>query len=145
MSKLKDLLATEKPSEIISVGDVVSQNLHTYGINPQLTIIDYVSLRNISLPRQEAVEKTMYVQNPQGTITEQATLAVKAALESGVHTHIVVEGEEDLLALIAVIYAAKDAFIIYGQPCCGIVVVKASSEKKAQVKELLNEMKTSKS
>jgi len=145
MAKLKVLLISEQPPELISVGDVVSQNLHEYGVNPQLTIIDHVSLRDIAMPRQDPVEKMVYVQNPQGTITEQAILAVKEALESEVHTHIIVEGEEDLLVLIAVLYAAKDAFIVYGQPYCGIVVVKASSEKKAQVKEFLNEMKTSKS
>ena len=145
MTKLKALLISEQPSELISVGDVVSQNLHEYGVNPVLTIIDHISLRDIAMPRQEMVEKTVYVQNPQGTITEQAVLAVKSALESGVHTHIIVEGEEDLLVLIAVLYAAQDAFVVYGQPYCGIVVVKASSEKKAQVKGFLNEMKTSKS
>ncbi len=145
MTKLKALLISEQPSELISVGDVVSQNLHEYGVNPVLTIIDHVSLRDIAMPRQETVEKTVYVQNPRGTITEQAVLAVKSALESRVHTHIIVEGEEDLLVLIAVLYAAQDAFVVYGQPYCGIVVVKASSEKKAQVKGFLNEMKTSKS
>jgi uncharacterized protein (UPF0218 family) len=145
MAKLKDLLNAEKPPAVISVGDVVSKNLHECGINPQLTIIDYLSLRDKIIPRQPPVDKTVYVQNPQGTITEQAVLAIKAALESGVHTHIVVEGEEDLLTLIAVVYAAKDSFIIYGQPYCGIVVVKASSEKKIQINEFLNEMKTSKS
>jgi uncharacterized protein (UPF0218 family) len=145
MAKLKDLLDAEKPPTVISVGDVVSQNIHECGINPQLTIIDYVSLRNKVMPRQAPVDKTVYIQNPQGTITEQAVLTIKAALESGAHTHIVVEGEEDLLTLIAVLYATENSFIIYGQPYCGIVAVKASSEKKVQVKEFLNEMKTSKS
>ncbi|MDR0373989.1 MAG: DUF359 domain-containing protein [Nitrososphaerota archaeon] len=145
MAKLGDLLVAERPPGVISVGDVVSQNLHDCGINPQLSVIDYVSLRDNVLPRQASVEKTVYVQNPQGTITMQAVLAVKAALESGLHTHIVVEGEEDLLTLIAVLYAPKNSFIVYGQPYCGIVVVRASSGKKAQIKELLNEMKISKS
>jgi uncharacterized protein (UPF0218 family) len=60
------------------------------------------------------------------------------------HSHSC-EGEEDLLTLIAVLYAPETAFIVYGQPHSGIVVIKATSEKKAQVKEFLNAMKSSKS
>ncbi|NLB75740.1 MAG: DUF359 domain-containing protein, partial [Crenarchaeota archaeon] len=60
-------------------------------------------------------------------------------------THIVVNGEEDLLTLIAVLYAPQNSFIIYGQPDIGIVVVKATEMKKAEVKQFLNEMKLSKS
>ena len=97
------------------------------------------------MPKQAPVEKTVYVANPQGTITDEAISAIKAALETNEHTHIVVEGEEDLLTLIAVLYAPENSFIVYGQPHLGIVVVKASQEKKAQVKKFLNEMKTSKS
>ena len=46
MAKMNELIKKEKPSRIISVGDVVSLNLHKRGINPQLTIIDNVSLRD---------------------------------------------------------------------------------------------------
>ena len=45
MAKLKEMVKKEKPPKIISVGDVVSQNLHKYNIHPQLTIIDNISLR----------------------------------------------------------------------------------------------------
>ena len=45
MDKMKQLVEKEKPHRIISVGDVVSLNLHEYGLNPQLSIIDNKSLR----------------------------------------------------------------------------------------------------
>lgn len=145
MDKLREKIEKAKPPVIASVGDIVSQNLHENNIHPQLTVIDYVSLRDQTIPKQAPVEKTIYVKNPQGTITDEAIKAVKEALNSGVHTHIVVDGEEDLLTLIAVLYAPENSFVIYGQPYCGIVVVKASNEKKDQVKEFLKEMKASKS
>ncbi len=91
------------------------------------------------------MEKTVNVDNPQGTITQEAIAAIKKALESNEHTHIVVKGEEDLLTLIAVLYAPENAFVVYGQPYLGIVVVKVTSEKKAHVQEFLNAMKSSKS
>ena len=145
MSKMKEIAEKEKPPKIISVGDIVSRNLHKYNLHPELTIIDNISLRNQVMPHENAVEKTVCVDNPQGTITQEAIFAIKKALESDEHTHIVVRGEEDLLTLIAVLYAPENAFVIYGQPYSGIVVVKVTSEKKARVKEFLNAMKVSKS
>ena len=144
MGKMKEQVEKEKPPKIISVGDVVSRNLRKYKINPQLTIIDNISLRERTNP-QEVVEKTVYVNNPQGTITIEAIFAVKQALERKEPTHIVVEGEEDLLTLVAVLYAPENAFVVYGQPYSGIVIVKVTSKKKAQAQELLNAMKASKS
>jgi GTP-dependent dephospho-CoA kinase len=145
MGNLKEMLKKDKPPLVVSVGDVVSKNLHKYNINPQLTVIDYISLRDQAIPKQAPVKKTVRVKNPQGTITEEAIFAIKEALEGNIHTHVVVEGEEDLLTLIAILYAPKSTFVIYGQPYCGIVVVKVTVEKKAEVKQFLKEMKTSKS
>ncbi len=140
MEKMKELVEEQKPPKIISVGDVVSLNLHEHNIHPQLTIIDNKSLRNQAMPEKAKVEKTVYVANPQGTITKEAAKAIKTALDGNEHTHIVVDGEEDLLALIAVLYAPENAFVVYGQPYRGIVVVKATSEKKAEVEKLLKSM-----
>jgi uncharacterized protein (UPF0218 family) len=145
MVKMKELVELEKPSRIISVGDVVSRNLHLYNLHPQVTIIDNISQRDQPMPQEEEMEKTIYVDNPQGTITKEAISAIKDALESDEHTHVVVRGEEDLLTLIAVLYAPETAFVVYGQPHSGIVVVKVTSEKKAQVNEYLKAMKSSKS
>jgi len=97
------------------------------------------------MPEQVAVDRVVHVENPQGTITEESVAAVKAVLESGIHTHIVVNGEEDLLVLPAILYAPENAFIVYGQPYVGIVVAKATKMRKEQVKEFLKEMKASKS
>jgi uncharacterized protein (UPF0218 family) len=145
MGNLKEMVNKEKPPKIISVGDIVSQNLHKHNINPQLTIIDNISLRTQKIPVEPSVQKTVFVDNPKGTITQESVSAVKEALESNQHTHIVVKGEEDLLTLIAVLYAPENAFVVYGQPYSGIVVVKVSSERKARALEFLNAMKVSKS
>jgi GTP-dependent dephospho-CoA kinase len=145
IDKMKKIVETEKPLRIISVGDVVSRNLHKSNINPQLTIIDNVSLRNQKIAEEAPVEKTVYVKNPQGTITHEAMVAIKEALKTKEHIHIIVDGEEDLLALIAVLYAPENSFVVYGQPYSGMVIIKVSSEKKAQVKAFLNSMNSSKS
>ena len=74
------MVEKEKPSKIISVGDIVSRNLHKYNIHPQLTIIDNISLRDQPMPQEDDVEKTVYVDNPQGTITQEAIIASQRSL-----------------------------------------------------------------
>jgi len=141
MSEIKELVNREKPPRTISVGDVVSRNLHEHNIHPQLTIIDTKFLRNRNMPQKISAEKTVHVNNPQGTITKEAISAIKEAIEKNEHTHIVVDGEEDLLTLIAVLYAPKKSFVVYVQPYSGLVVVKVTPGKKAQAKEFLKAMK----
>lgn len=141
MSALKQLIEKEAPTRLVSVGDVVSKSLHEFAIHPQLTIIDFFSLRNQAMPKLPPADKIVCADNPQGTITVEAINAIREALDSNSHTHLEIQGEEDLLTLIAVLYAPENSFVIYGQPHLGIVVVKASQEKKEQVKQLLKEMK----
>jgi GTP-dependent dephospho-CoA kinase len=146
ISKLKEIVAANVPPMLISVGDVVSKNLHKHKLHPQLTVIDYISQRNkIATPTHMHGEETVRVKNPQGTITEEAITAIQEAIASCRHTHIIVEGEEDLLTLIALLYAPDNALVIYGQPRCGIVVVRVTAEKKAQAQQFLKAMKPAKS
>lgn len=146
MAELKQLLLKQTPPMVIAVGDVVSRNMHAAGLHPLLAVIDNFSLRGqTELPPEVHGEKTVHVRNPQGTLTEEAIEAVRQALLSAEHTHIVVSGEEDLLVLTAVEYAPENSFVIYGQPHCGVVVVKVTADKKAEVKGFLNDMKPTKS
>lgn len=145
MSKTKKLIDKDKPPKIISVGDVVSHNLHEHNLHPQLSIIDNKYLRDQVIPENEVAENSIHVKNPMGTITKEAIEAVKDALAENEHIHIVVDGEEDLLVLIAVLYAPENSLVVYGQPHLGIVAVKVTSKKKVEVEEFLKAMKPSKS
>ena len=75
------------------------------------------------MPEDQAAENSIHVKNPLGTITKEAVCAVKTALEKNEHIHIVVDGEEDLLALIAVLYAPENSSCClwaasFGHCCC---------------------------
>ncbi len=142
MRKIDSIVKQENPPKIISVGDTVSRNLHAYQMNPQLSITDNKSMRKRVKQEVFAGKNVVHVKNPQGTITEEAITAVKEALKSKEHIHMIVDGEEDLLALIAVLYAPEKSLIVYGQPFQGIVVVEVTSEKKAEAVEILKAMKT---
>ena len=142
MNRLEIIAEREKPPKIISVGDTVSRNLHEHQMNPQLSITDNKRMRRRIQPRIFAGKNVVHVKNPQGTITEEAITAVREALESDEHVHIIVDGEEDLLTIIAVLYAPEKSLVVYGQPYEGIVVVEVTSEKKAGAIEILKAMKT---
>jgi uncharacterized protein (UPF0218 family) len=97
-------------------------------------------MRRSIQPTLLATERIFHVKNPQGTITEEAIAAIQEALQSNQHARIVVEGEEDLLTLIAIMRAPQDSFVLYGQPHEGIVVVKVTEGKKTEVSEILKAM-----
>lgn len=141
MKKMESIVKQKNPPKIISVGDTVSRNLHIYQMNPQLLITDNKRMRK-RVKREIFIDANVaYVKNPQGTITEEAIKVVRQALKSEERFHIIVEGEEDLLALIAVLYAPEKSLVVYGQPFKGIVVVEVTSEKKGEATEILKAMK----
>jgi uncharacterized protein (UPF0218 family) len=142
MSRMKGVVEEEKPPKIVSVGDAVSLNLHAHKITPQLSITDNKCMRKEIEPTVLAVDEVVHVENPPGTITEEATKAIREALESDKHIHVIVDGEEDLLTLIAVLYAPERSLVVYGQPNEGIVIVKVTPEKKADAAEILKSMET---
>jgi uncharacterized protein (UPF0218 family) len=139
MSKMHEI-KNQKPPKIISVGDVVTKNLQDYNIPPDLAIIDNKNMRN-KFQQTAHISEAIRVKNPQGTITKEAVEAIKEALKNSEQTHIIVDGEEDLLTLIAVRYAPENSVVVYGQPYEGIVLVKVSPEKQTEATKFLKEMK----
>lgn len=140
MKTFVHILEKEKPIKIVSVGDAVSENLHKHQIIPQLAITDSKTMRKKIKPANFAGKEIVKVKNPQGTITDEAMGAICAALNSDRQVHIVVDGEEDLLTLAAVLYAPENTFVVYGQPAEGIVVVKVTPQKKKETEEILKKM-----
>jgi uncharacterized protein (UPF0218 family) len=142
MNEMESIVKREKPPKIVSVGDIVSRNFHYRQMDIQLSITDNKCMRKKIKPQIFADRNNVYVRNPRGRITDKAIMAIRTALRSDNPTHIIVDGEEDMLALIAVLYAPEKSFVVYGQPHEGVVVVKVTSEKKAEVKKILKAMKT---
>jgi uncharacterized protein (UPF0218 family) len=141
--RFKRIVEEEKPPLIISVGDTVSRNLVENHLLPQLTIVDNLCMRrNVKEPVRSTADKTVRVKNPQATITTEAIEAIKDAISGNVRVKVIVEGEEDLLALIAVLHAPEGSYVLYGQPYEGIVAVKVTAEKQMEVVGILKQMET---
>lgn len=142
MRKLKRMVKEEKPPKIVSVGDTVSKNLVKNSVFPQLAIVDGRVMRRKIPPITLTADETVYVRNPQGTITDEAFTEIQRSLRQKYRIKMVVDGEEDLLTLVAVLHAPENSFVVYGQPREGVVVVKVTDEKRAEVTEILNAMET---
>jgi hypothetical protein len=140
MSKLLGIVSGEKPPVVVAVGDTVSRNLHEYGVPARLLITDERRRRRRVKPMIFLGRNVVRVRNPAGVITEEAVAAVRSALEGSAQVHVVVDGEEDLLVLVAVLYAPEGGLVVYGQPGEGIVVVRVTAEKRAEALGILKAM-----
>jgi hypothetical protein len=139
MARLKQRIKAEKPPLIICVGDVVSRNAKNAGINVDVSIVDHRIMRR-EAPTAETAHGTIFrATNPSGTIEVAAWQAVQEAIERKKAT-LIVEGEEDLLALPAILLVPDHSFVIYGQPKEGIVIVKATTDKKREIQSIIDSM-----
>ena len=140
MKRLKKMAEQENPTSIIAVGDTVSKNLAENGFSPKLYIIDNKCMRRSTKQSELPADRTVYIANPRGTITDEAEQAIKSALKETEHVKIVVKGEEDLLTLVAIANASENSYVVYGQPHEGIVVVKVTPDKKTEIASILESM-----
>ncbi len=144
MEKLDALVKKENPIMIISVGDTVSSNLHKHNIIPKISITDNQSMRQKLEPQTFPNKTIVKTNNPPGTITQEAITTIKAAFKSKEQVQILVDGEEDLLTLIVVLYAPENSLVVYGQPSKGGVAIKVTLEKKDEAKKIWKMIKTTK-
>lgn len=130
---------------IISVGDKVTDALLSMGVSPNVCVYDGRTKRNdIGISKEITAynARELRVKNPPGTISAEAKKTLCAAIISGRRTRIMVDGEEDLLTLVAVSCAPIGAIVVYGQPDEGAVVIKIDESIKQRIEKILDEMRT---
>ena len=143
MKRLKELIDKEKPSTIISVGDIVSLHMINHDIALNVIIVDNKTMRKPIQPITVDADQTINAKNPPGTITDEAWAAIKLAIEQKGQTKVIINGEEDLLAVATVLSAPDDALVVYGQPHKGIVVVKVTKETREKMHHIVDAMEES--
>src|SRR2546428_12643004 len=131
----------EKASFVITVGDRVTERIAELGRIPEVQVVD---------GRERRVERRMpavhygrliRVRNPPGTITNEALDGIAQAVkERDGSVRVVVEGEEDLLAIAAVSAAPIGSKIYYGQPLLGGGPVRVDKTAKRRNGEILKKM-----
>jgi cytidyltransferase-like protein len=124
---------------LISIGDIITDSLLKGGINPDVKVIDHKSRRaktNLFV-KLKPVQKGPSLINKPGTINlkiaEIIKEKIKLALYKKQKSWIVINGEEDLLALPAILFAPLNSLVLYGHWKHGIITVKVSEEIKKKV------------
>ena len=134
-----------RPTRLIAVGDIVTAELLEAGLKLDVAVVDFVVMRS---PVDKKIRRTIdlfdakivRVKNLAGTITQE----LRAVLdEAKPPLKIIVDGEEDLATLPAVLSAPLGSVVVYGQPDEGIVIIEVTEPKRREFKMLLEQFKTS--
>ncbi len=124
---------------IVTVGDRTTERILGFELKPDVQIVDGLEQRQKRSVPGEFLE-TITCINPAANITDDAVSAVIKAYSMKRPTRILVNGEEDLLVVPALLHAPKDTIVLYGQPGQGLVFVVAdntSRNRAAHMMELL--------
>lgn len=146
LQKMKDDSLQQGYISHISVGDVITYNLIKEGIHPSLSIIDGVTQRKaLKSDFMDLILNKGYsnAPNKKGTIQKEAVKAIYPLFMefySGHHKAIkqlFIHGEEDLLTLVAILFAPLASHVWYGQQGIGAVDVRVTEKKKRIVYNLV--------
>ncbi len=143
-------LLSDAGRPVIAVGDVVTHHLREAGHRPAVAVIDGRTEREaVDSEIREALsdpERRRDVENEPGTLGEPLLAALADAVAGAdVDTTpdpitIVVDGEEDLATLPAVLVAPTGSTVVYGQPGEGMVRVAVTDDAKTEMRSLLERM-----
>lgn len=134
---------------VVTVGDVVTQDINKLSKKHFLSIIDFRVERKEMFTQYHQLgfssnQQAVRVHNPAGHITAALFSAVKETFSvNDANRNIVihVEGEEDLAVLPVVLAAPLGTFVLYGQPGVGVVTIKVSEETKNKAYSIVSRFK----
>jgi len=142
---LKVLRLLDKCRIVIAVGDVVCSSLIHAGLLPDVCVIDGRTLRrDISVAdviSEELFDDIVTACNPPAHITVEAMNALRKAIDTarrGGRALVKVKGEEDLLALYALMLVRHGECIVYGMPGRGVGVMAAEEGLRRYASEILS-------
>lgn len=138
--------------KIVSVGDRTTKKLLSFGIVPNVSVIDGYERRRkssftesiVALKLKNLEKKPVLVlcQNPRGTISDESISKIRKSLTFKDPVILKIEGEEDLLALPFFLLAELSSVIVYGQPFEGMVVVRVTNVIRTKAKKLIGMLET---
>lgn len=133
MSKPLGILINEKPPKsinlvkiihkllslkyLVSIGDVITHNLIKYWKIPNMAIIDYRSAREKYEYELSGFDFVLNITNPRSTLSIEGESCVARCFSTCVKDFkvlLVVDGEEDLLAIPTILNAPSKTLILYG-------------------------------
>ena len=128
----------------VTVGDVVTSVAWRAGLRPRIAVYDCRSARHaLACPTPPKNYKVYRVTNPASTLTYQAMKLVDELIPRVLMFRdelaaIVVEGEEDLIALYLAAKLPSQVLLVYGQPMLGVTVIDVDESVKEVALMLLS-------
>jgi len=123
----------------ICVGDVAYLSLQNAGFSPDIAVVDGKTQRK---HMDTVIRHDKRVINPAGEIRRKAVIEMARMIRDQEKKDkpqiLKVMGEEDLLALPAILLAPIGSVVIYGQKKIGLVLVHISTASKSQIINMLN-------
>jgi len=124
--RLKRMIEGIKPPIVIAVGDYISSKLYQHNVKVDIYIIDG------KIERIEKPVDLVFLENIVESINEPGTISPSSAriLHELIHSPeawpiiLKIDGEEDLLALSAILSSPDNSVVVYGQPKKGAVLVR---------------------
>ncbi len=141
--KIKESISNH--SLLITVGDIVTKSLRDINCMPDIEIIDFKTRRSSIdsklISQYKKINKKIYSNEP-GSIHKEVINVYREAVKNCVTKHqkqtIIIEGEEDLLTLPAILLAPLSSLVCYGQfDLQAVIMVQVTEEKKEFVMKLL--------
>ncbi|VVA43662.1 conserved hypothetical protein [Candidatus Roizmanbacteria bacterium] len=141
----KQLLQAFKLSNhplLIAVGDIIVDSLLKEKIDPDIKIIDFRSRREpINLKSKIQMTNQIQNQNKPGTINLKTSQIIQKKIKMAIYkkekSWLVVEGEEDLLTLPAILFAPLNSLVLYGHWQYGIIAVEVDEKIKNEVRKII--------
>ena len=124
---LQEQLSNEKL--VIGIGDVTTKTLVELGLTPQICIVDNLIERRPVQHNLDHTDNIVYVENPPGVLTDELMELIEDSIKTSTMTNpiiIVVDAEEDLAVLPAILNSPENTYILYGQPKEGVVLVNST-------------------
>jgi uncharacterized protein (UPF0218 family) len=128
---------------LIAVGDVVTYHLREAGRAPDVAVVDERTEREAvddDVRAAVTVPDPVEVANPAATLTADLLVALRDAIDADEPTTILVDGEEDLATLPAVLAAPDGASVVYGQPGEGMVLVTVTDAVRGEFDALVDRL-----
>lgn len=135
---------TSKHTLIITVGDIITDSFLKVGVDPDVKIIDFKSRRK-PIKRDTLIKDSLYKDclylNKPGTINLKTAEKLKQMIRKrsvGPYgSWLIVDGEEDLLTLPAILFTPLNSLVLYGHWQYGIIAVEVDEEIKDKVRNII--------
>ncbi len=133
---------------LITVGDVVTINTIKYWRVPNLAFTDLRTRRVVGIGNAEALgfDKVINIVNRPATLSIEVVEAVRRAMAEavdGLRVLIRVDGEEDLLAIPAVLLAPRGSLVLYGLYTGYLIAIPVIDEYRLAMLKLFSTMRPS--